>query len=252
MSYRRPSGGERRLREHAVIDAVIPARNEAPTVADVVAACKACAHVREVIVVDDGSTDGTGDIAAGAGAKVVRRSAPDGEGSKGLAMEAGVDFSDADTILFVDADLLGMRTCHVDDICRPYLEGRATMSLGIFDYGLWNPLVLRFPPTSGERILPRWAFDAVPPHKRNGYTIEIFINEVITEAQMPCSARVLRGVTHRTKREKFGWREGYRLTWRMFRELWSLWGVCRKRTYWFYLKDLTVEKGSTCEKRRPL
>jgi len=122
------------------------------------------------------------------------------------------------------------------------MEGRATMSFGIFDYGVWNWLVLRFPPTSGERIVPRWVFEAVPAEKRQGYLIEIFINEVITEGRMPMVARVMRGVTHRTKRIKFGRIEGYRRSWRMLRDLWKLWGVCRKRTYWFFLRDVTLER----------
>ena len=224
---------------HHTVDAVVPARNEAPTVAAVVAACLGCATVREVIVVDDGSSDGTGELAAAAGAKVVRR---DPGGSKALAMEAGVAVSDADAILFVDADLLGITSRHLDDICRPYEEGRATMSLGFFDYGILSPLVMRFPPTTGERLVPRWVFEAVPPAKRRGYLIEIMLNEVVTEARLPISGRVMKGVTHRTKRDKFGRREGYRRTWRMFREIWALWGVCRKRTYWFYLRDLAVER----------
>jgi len=230
------------LGPQAIIDAVVPARNEASTVAAVVAACRGCAYVRQVIVVDDGSGDGTGEVAAGAGAKVVRREPEGTEGSKALAMQAGVEVSEAGGLLFVDADLLGLTSAHLDDICRPYAEGRATMSLGIFDYGIWNPLVLRFPPTTGERVVPRWVFDAVPPAKRRGYLIEIMLNEVVTEARLPITGRVMRGVTHRTKRDKFGRREGYRRTWRMFRELWALWGVCRKRTYWFYLRDLTVER----------
>lgn len=229
-----------RLRRDAIVDAVVPARDEAATVAAVVAACRACVYVREVIVVDDGSRDDTAEQALAAGAKVLRR--PVGTGSKALAMEAGVELSDADAILFVDADLLGLTAGHLDDVCRPFMEGRAAMSLGVFDYGIWNPLVLRFPPTSGERILPRWVFEAVPPAKRDGYLIEIMLNEVVTEARMPCTARVMIGVTHRTKREKFGWREGYRRSWAMFTQLWALWGVCRKRTYWFYLKDLTIER----------
>src|SRR5947207_2285798 len=55
------------------IDVVIPARNEATTVAAVVEACLGCAYARQVIVVDDGSTDGTADMAAPAGATLVHR-----------------------------------------------------------------------------------------------------------------------------------------------------------------------------------
>jgi glycosyltransferase involved in cell wall biosynthesis len=222
------------------IDAVVPARNEETTVAAVVAACLGCTYVREVIVVDDGSEDATADVAAAAGAKVVSRV---GEGSKAHAMEAGVEATDADAILFVDADCLGLTSRHLDEICEPFDAGRAVMSLGWFDYGFWNPLVLRFAPTTGERVIPRWVFEAVPPLKRAGYTIEIMINEVIAEGRLPTTARIMAGVTHRTKRAKYGRRHGYRETWRMFWQLVGLpfRGVVRWRTYWFYLRALTVE-----------
>ena len=220
------------------VDCVIPARNEGPTVGSVVEVARGCRYIREVIVVDDGSTDDTADRAAAAGAKVVRR---ESDGSKAHAMEAGVEVSDADAVLFCDADLIGITPDHLDRICEPVLEGRAAMSLGTFDYGIWNWFVLRFPPTTGERIVPRWVFDAIPPSKRDGYTIEIMINEVITEGRLPTVARVMHGVTHRTKRDKFGPVEGWKRTWTMFRDLWALWGVCRWRTYWFYLRDVSIE-----------
>ena len=225
------------------IDCVIPARNEAATVSDVVTTCRACEYVRNVIVVDDGSEDSTASLAEAAGARVIRRDlAPGAPGSKAHAMAEGVAATDAEWILFVDADLLGLEVRHLDAICRPAAEGRAAMSLGTFDYGIWNPLVLRFPPTTGERIVPRWVFEAIPPQRLDGYTIEVMINEVIAEGRLRSVARVMDGVTHRTKRDKFGRIEGWKRTWQMFRDLWSLWGVCRKRTYWFYLRDLTIER----------
>jgi glycosyltransferase involved in cell wall biosynthesis len=205
-----------------------------------VLACHGCRYTRDVIVVDDGSSDDTATIAAAHGARVVRR---EGDGSKAHAMEAGVRATDAEAVLFVDADLLGLRSHHLDEICKPFVEGRAAMSIGTFDYRWWNPLVLRLPPTTGERVIPRWVFDAVPPHKLHGYTIEVMINEVIAEGRLPTTARVMKGVTHRTKREKFGPVEGWRRTWRMFRQLVSLVRVVRLRIYWFYLRDLTIERA---------
>jgi glycosyltransferase involved in cell wall biosynthesis len=223
------------------IDAVVPARDEAPTVADVVMACRGCAFVREVLVVDDGSADDTSERAAAAGAKVIRL---DPGGSKAHAMEAGVAATDADAVLFVDADCLGLSSAHLDDICRPFADGRAVMSLGTFDYGIWNPLVLRMPHTTGERVIPRWVFEAIPPEKLDGYTIETVINEVVASRHLKTSVRVMNGVTHRTKRDKFGLVKGWQLTWKMFWALvrLPLRGVVRGRYYLNYLRSLTVEK----------
>jgi glycosyltransferase involved in cell wall biosynthesis len=226
------------------VDVVIPARDEATTVAANVAAARACRFSREVIVVDDGSSDETAERAAAAGAKVVRRPGPDG--SKALAMAAGVAASDAAAILFVDADCTNLTARHLDDVCRPFVEGRATMSIGIFDYGrFWNPVVLRCPPLSGERIIPRWVFEAVLPDKRVGYTIEIRLNEVVCEARLTTSARTMPGVFHRTKRDKLGLRAGLGQTWSMYKALFSQMkpvGDIRWRTYWFYLRGLTIER----------
>jgi glycosyltransferase involved in cell wall biosynthesis len=84
------------LTEEVVVDVVMPARNESATVAANVAAAKGCRHVREVIVVDDGSEDDTAERAAAAGARVLRR--PGSPGSKAHAMDTGVSASDASHI----------------------------------------------------------------------------------------------------------------------------------------------------------
>ena len=222
----------------------MPARDEAPTVARNVGAALGCAHVREVVVVDDGSSDGTADVARAAGAKVVTLEAS--AGSKADAMAAGVALSDAAAILFVDADCTGLTSAHLDAIVEPYLRGDAVMSIGAFDYGwFWNPLVVRWPPLSGERIVPRSLFESIPASKLDGYTIEIRINEVVASQGLPTTVRTMRGVSHRTKRDKHGAVEGWRRTYWMYRELLRMLrpvGDVRWRTYWWYLRNLTVAR----------
>ena len=226
-----------------IVDVVMAARDEAPTVAANVAAAAACRYVREVLVVDDGSSDDTADLAAAAGAKVLRLEAS--AGSKARAMAAGVAATDAEAVLFVDADCTGLTAAHLEAVCEPFLAGRAAMSIGAFDYGpRLNWLVLRCPPLSGERIVPRWVFESIPPRNLAGYTIEVRLNEVLCEGRLPMSVRTMRGVYHRTKRDKHGRWEGLVRTWWMYRDLVSMLpplGDVRWRTYWFYLRQTTIE-----------
>ncbi len=225
------------------VAAIIPARNEALTVADSVVAARGCRFVDEVIVVDDGSGDLTALRAEEAGARVLVLEGSGG--SKARAMQAGVDATDAEFLLFVDADLTGLEPRHLDAVCEPVLDARAELSVGAFDYGpILNPMVLRWPPLSGERIVPRWVWEAIPDAKLDGYTIEVRVNEVICEGRHRTVARTMDGVFHRTKRDKFGRLEGIRRTWHMYRALLGMLrpiGDVRWRTYVFYLRGLTVE-----------
>ena len=84
--------------------AVIPARNAASTVANVIRGLKDAVPGLEVVVVDDGSTDATGERAREAGAAVVRHEVNRG---KGAALETGFDAAlarGADAVLALDAD----------------------------------------------------------------------------------------------------------------------------------------------------
>lgn len=83
------------------VSILIPAFNEGPVVADVVAALWARAPWREVIVVDDGSSDDTGGQAASAGATVVRH--PYNKGN-GAAVKSGVRAATGEFVLVMDGD----------------------------------------------------------------------------------------------------------------------------------------------------
>ena len=80
---------------------VVPAFNEGDSIAQVVAALLDAAAWHEVIVIDDGSTDGTGKAAQDAGARVVRH--PYNKGN-GAAVKSGIRAATSDWIAIVDAD----------------------------------------------------------------------------------------------------------------------------------------------------
>jgi glycosyltransferase involved in cell wall biosynthesis len=89
--------------EASFVVAVVPAYQCVATIVAVVAGARA--HVESVLVVDDGSTDGTAEAASRAGAEVLRRVA---NGGKGAAIRDGLARVLADPgvthVLFLDGD----------------------------------------------------------------------------------------------------------------------------------------------------
>jgi glycosyltransferase involved in cell wall biosynthesis len=83
------------------VSVVIPAFNEAAAIGALVGDLLAAAPWREILVVDDGSTDETGARAAQAGARVVRHPYQKGNGA---AVKSGIRQAQADYILIVDGD----------------------------------------------------------------------------------------------------------------------------------------------------
>jgi glycosyltransferase involved in cell wall biosynthesis len=89
------------LADPSTVSIVIPAFNERASIGEVVGLLRAAAAWREIIVVDDGSSDGTGDCAAASGATVVRHAYNIGNGA---AVKNGVRRATGEYVLIVDAD----------------------------------------------------------------------------------------------------------------------------------------------------
>jgi glycosyltransferase involved in cell wall biosynthesis len=80
---------------------VVPAMNEAAAIGGVVTELLAIAPWRDVLVVDDGSTDETAARASAAGARVIRHPYRKGNGA---AVKSGIRAADSEYILIVDGD----------------------------------------------------------------------------------------------------------------------------------------------------
>jgi glycosyltransferase involved in cell wall biosynthesis len=179
--------------------AIIPVRNEETTVGDVAAAAAASPLVDEVLVVDGQSTDRTRERAAAQGARVIEQQA----GGKGEAMALGVRSTDAELVVFLDGDLTGFATHHVDRLVRTVEAGGAVMSCGLFDRGpMLNLLFLHvLPILTGQRCMRRELFESLQPDEFQGYRIEAVLNCRAADLG-PLAAFVCAGMFHRRKEEK--------------------------------------------------
>ncbi len=111
-----------RARGGRQVSVCLPARDEEATIGAIVAALVGELQERhplldEVIVVDDGSRDGTAWQARSAGARVVRSA----RRGKGAAMQKGLRASSGDIVVFCDADVRDFDTDFVLGLAGPLL-----------------------------------------------------------------------------------------------------------------------------------
>ncbi len=200
---------------------IIPARNEADRIAATVTAAAKLDGADIILVVDDGSTDGTAAAAEAAGAQVIRH--PRNRG-KAAAMETGAQavkliesgatgpgVTVARHLLFLDGDLAGS-AADAGPLAGPIRAGTADATIAVFTsrvrkggFGIvtstagagieraigWRPAQ----PLNGQRCLTRAAFEAALPLAPGwgveiGMTIDLARKGLrITEVEVPLSHR---------------------------------------------------------------
>lgn len=157
------------------IAAVIPAYNESNHIEQVVAKVKR--HL-PTIVIDDGSTDNTAEIAESCGAAVLRQSPNQG---KGAALTAGFRYAlenNYQAILTLDAD--GQH--NPDEIPRfltTYRETQPNLIIGQRDFSQMPPL--RRLANSLGRWTFSWAIGASIPDNQSGYRL---IDQAMMQAML--------------------------------------------------------------------
>jgi len=202
---------------------VIPAKNEADRIGATVRAAARVPGADLIVVVDDGSSDGTAAAAQQAGARVARH--PRNRG-KAAALETGaeavrlLESAQAESagpqpvphlLLFLDADL-GDSAAAAGPLAGPVRDGTADMTIAVFSsrvrkggFGFvtaasgagieratgWRPAQ----PLNGQRCLTRAAFEAALPlaagwGAETGLTIDLLRRGLrVTEVEVPLAHR---------------------------------------------------------------
>ncbi len=199
--------------------AIIPAYNEEKTIGAVIDVLTQCSLIDQIIVVSDGSTDRTVHIALSyENVEVIELLENRG---KGGAIKAGLDHTDAGVLLFLDADLIGLKPTHVAALLQPVLEGEAAMTIGVFEKGrVATDIAQKMAPfLSGQRALRRELLEQIPDFDLSRFGAEVALHRYVEEHNIPVLQVTLPDLSHVMKEEKMGLWKGLSARGKMYWEI---------------------------------
>jgi glycosyltransferase involved in cell wall biosynthesis len=192
--------------EKPLVSAIICAYNEERTLLSNLKSLADCELVDEVIVVNDGSSDQTGQQIQSLtdDGKVKAIHFPQNMG-KSQAMVTAALRAHGDILVFIDADLTDLNSRHIQTLIQPLRKHEADMVIGdARDKKSFIKSLDPFRSLSGERAV--WRQDLLPLAEEirdSGYGIETLLNLGYKEAHKNVCYRDLEGLSHPWKVEKF-------------------------------------------------
>lgn len=185
--------------------AIVPAHNEALRIGRVLSILTSYQGFEEVVVVDDGSRDGTAEEARRFPVRVVSHAENRG---KGAALESGVSSCAAETLFFCDADIIeGLTHELIKCVAGPVERGELDMFVASRERARYSALrfaLINTPLLDGQRALTRALWDRVPAGFKQGFEIETALNHFAQRSAKGMGTRVFPELRQARKEEKYG------------------------------------------------
>jgi glycosyltransferase involved in cell wall biosynthesis len=201
------------------VSIIIPAFNEEKNIPQVMDSLHTLQDNYEILVVNDGSQDNTSDIVRSYNIPVLDM--PKNRG-KSFAMWTGLQHTSGQAILFLDADLIGLKPEHVHKMIIPIIDGIADMTVGIFTSGRSiTDLAQKLTPfLSGQRAVRRAILEKLGYNEwLSGYGIEIALTRYAREHHLRILEIPLDNVSQIIKEEKLGLTRGMKARLKMYWEI---------------------------------
>lgn len=201
------------------ISVIISAFNEEKNIGRVLKVLDKIDWIDEIIVVDDASSDKTGEVAKTYPVKYIRH--PENQG-KGGAMATGIRASKHDLLLFLDADLVGLQEEHLLLILSPIcFTKEADLSLGVFgldEIKTTNIMNKAFPSISGQRAIRKKFLPPIDQLALQRYGVDYFITNNVPKDRRTITT--LHNLTQVMKEEKYkNVMEGVKKRIKMYQEI---------------------------------
>lgn len=196
---------------------IIPAYNEAERITSVLEAVDNAENPIELIVVDDGSTDRTAETVEASGIDLTLLELKKNTG-KSNALARGIEEASFPMLAFVDADLKGLESGHIDELINTYREGDWDMVIGVFHKGRINTDISQkiSPHLSGQRVLSRNVWEKLTKSATEEFGVEMALTKLSLRENLNTTKVKLTGVTHVMKEEKRGFTEGLKSRLKMY------------------------------------
>lgn len=190
------------------ITCIIPAYNEEKTIENVIECVKNVEMIDEIIVISDGSVDQTANISRSLDVSTIELKQNCG---KGAALVTGIENSNGDILIFLDADLIGLNEKHIESLLFPVIKGETDMTIGLFKNGRFvTDIAQRVAPyLSGQRALKRNIIQDIDKLDMTRYGIDIAITKQAEKRHFRFSTVELEDLTHIMKEEKLGFSKGF-------------------------------------------
>lgn len=208
------------------VTVVIPAYNEGPRIGAVLKPlirARKKGIISQILVVDDGSTDNTAKEATKFDVSLIKLGQNQG---KGAAMAAGIKAAKTEIVLFLDADLVGLKESHIQKLLIPIVNNRKVgMTVGIFrksgflaEFG--NMLTI----LSGQRAIRRsWSLD-IPSLETSRYGADYLVTAHARKNKIKMIKIYLDHMSHVYKEQKSNfWVGFFVLRARMYSEIARAW-----------------------------
>ena len=204
------------------ISAIVPAYNEEERIEKVIQPLQATDIIDEIIIIDDGSEDKTADVAGNYDVRVIRLGYNQG---KSEAVKKGLMDCNAEIILLLDADLIGLTSDHIIDLLKPLIYEDFDMTIGIFNDGRFiTDLAQKISPNlSGQRAITRVLADKLVDLDTKGYGIELALSNMAKKEHLKIKRVIIKNATHVMKEEKLGLVKGGIWRLKMYKDIVKSW-----------------------------